>query len=258
MAACVVVTRPAAQAAEWVAQLTRHDVPAVAVPLIGIEAPHDVSAVRAAWAHITSNDLIVFVSPNAAEQFFALRPNGSAWPPHLPAASPGPGTSSLLRQLGVPAALIIEPAADAAQFDSEALWQQLAARDWKGAKALVVRGETGRDWLADQFRHAGSDVSFLQAYQRTDARLDAHTETFFMNAMADLPGHLWFFSSSQSVDQLVALAPAQSWADGRAVATHPRIAERAAGAGFSKVLTCRPTFDAVLACIKSVTSQDPP
>lgn len=121
---------------------------------------------RAAWAGLPNHRLAVFVSPNAAEQFFALRPEALAWPMQTLAGSPSPGTSRVLRALGVPAASIVEPAADAAQFDSESLWQQLAHHDWHGARVLVVRGESGRDWLADTLRAHGAEVEFVTAYLR--------------------------------------------------------------------------------------------
>ena len=34
------------------------------------------------------------------------------------------------------------------------------------ARVLVVRGDGGREWLADQLRARGADVRFVQAYVR--------------------------------------------------------------------------------------------
>jgi uroporphyrinogen-III synthase len=168
----VLVTRPAAQAAEWVVGLCERGIDAAALPLIGIHPPADAAPVRAAWAALAGHRMAMFVSPNAAEQFFALRPAGQAWPEGTTAGSPGPGTSRVLRSLGVPAACIAEPAADAAQFDSESLWQQLRTLDWHGASVLIVRGESGRDWLADTLRAHGAQVSFVTAYERCAPTLD--------------------------------------------------------------------------------------
>ena len=61
---------------------------------------------------------------------------------------------------------IVSPAVDAAQFDSEALWERLRSRDWNGARVLVVRGDGGRDWLADRLRDAGATVATVGAYRR--------------------------------------------------------------------------------------------
>ena len=64
--------------------------------------------------------------------------------------------------------------------------------------------------------------------------------------------HLWFFSSSEAVGHLAPHGEAADWAAARAVATHPRIAERAAQLGFGRVAQARPTLAAVVACIQSM------
>lgn len=248
----VLVTRPAGQAAEWVAGLREHGVDAATLPLIGIRPAHDAAAVLAAWAELASHRLVMFVSPNAAEQFFALRPAGTVWPAAVLAGSPGPGTSRTLRALGVPAACIVEPAADAAQFDSESLWQQLCERPWQGASVLIVRGESGRDWLADTLRAHGARVSFVTAYERCAPTLDAPQQSLLRDALQSPAQHVWLFSSSESVAHLETIAPQAGWQDARALATHPRIAERARRAGFGAVHECRPSMAAVVACLQSI------
>ena len=73
----VLVTRPLAQAAEWVEALRSHGIDAVALPLIAIVPPSDPLAVVDSWANLAGRRLVVFVSPNAALQFFARRrPDG--------------------------------------------------------------------------------------------------------------------------------------------------------------------------------------
>lgn len=250
----VLVTRPAAQANEWVQALAKHGVDAAALPLIDIAGPADVAAVVAAWHAIATHRLVVFVSPNAAAQFFALRPAGVPWPPATLAASVGPGTSETLRRCGVPAELIVEPPLDSPSFDSEALWGQLSTRDWSGASVLVVRGDGGRDWLADTLRAHGAALAFVAAYRRVAPRLDDERRHRLEAALADPAGHLWFFSSSEAIDHLCRACPASSWQAARALATHPRIAQRARDCGFGVVHEARPTLDAVLACIQSIAS----
>ena len=251
----VIVTRPAAQAASWVAQLQGRGIDAVALPLIGIAAPVDAPAVRAAWNGLDRQRLVFFVSPNAAEWFFASAPQPGRWPATVQAASPGPGTSEVLRRLGVPASLIVEPPADAAQFDSESLWSVLQTQAWPGAAVLVVRGDGGRDWLAEQLRRCGANLGFVSAYRRVPARIDGVDLDLLQAALATPEAHLWFFSSSQAIARLGNLpavrAVPQPWARSQALATHPRIAEQARRAGFGQVLASRPTLDAVVACIQS-------
>ena len=246
----VLVTRPAAQAEEWVAGLTRAGLKAVALPLICIAAAQDPLPLRAAWTTLTSHQLIFFVSPNAVEWFFAARPNHQAWPEGLRAASPGPGTSAVLQRCGVAPRLIMEPAADAAQFDSEALWEVLQTQRWEGVSVLVVRGDGGRDWLAEQLREVGALVSFVSAYRRVAPQFSNDNTAVLHSALSAPKAHVWFFSSSEAVTNLMQLPQVQdapvNWSLTTALTTHPRIALSADAAGFGRVLSCRPTLDAVV------------
>jgi uroporphyrinogen-III synthase len=248
----VLVTRPAAQAAEWVARLGEHGIAALALPLIEIVDPVEPAEVSEAWRGLAGQALVVFVSPNAAERFFAARPAAMAWPEGPIVASPGPGTTQALAALGVPRDRIVAPAVDAPQFDSEALWQQLAGREWSGRSVTIVRGDGGRHWLAETLTAQGAAVRFVGAYRRVAPTLDAAARAMLREAIAQPAAHLWFFSSSEAIAHLIVLAPAADWGGARALATHPRIAERAQRAGFGSVRACRPTLDAVVACIQSV------
>ena len=257
----VIVTRPLEQAAEWVAALRSHRIDAVALPLIAIAAAPDPRAVEAEWARLHDRQLVVFVSPNAASAFFASAPAGWRWPPMTRAASPGSGTTRKLVDLGVPPALVDAPAESAAQFDSEALWERLRQRTWHDASVLLVRGTRGRDWLAGRLVEAGAQVDELAAYRRETPALDPAARADLRQALARPVEHLWLFSSSEAIDRLVeqiavgaadASADAATWGSARALATHPRIAQRAREAGFGVVLEARPTPAAVVACIQSI------
>ncbi len=106
----VIVTRPAAQATPWVQSLQQHGIAAVALPLIHIAPALDRAAVIEAWRHLAEARLVMFVSANAVEHFFALRPSGTPWPDSVQAASPGPGTTRALRDAGLATSQIVEPA----------------------------------------------------------------------------------------------------------------------------------------------------
>lgn len=252
----LLVTRPAAQADEWVTWLASQGLEAAALPLIDIVPPDDPAPVRAAWRALATRRLAMFVSPNAAQQFFALQPDGMRWPAATLAGSPGPGTGAVLRMLGVPEACIVEPAGDAAQFDSESLWAQLRRWPWQGASVLVVRGESGRDWLADTLRAHGAQVDHVTAYARRAPRPDAAGRALLAAASGSPGEHLWLFSSSEAIDHLADLLPDADWRAAQALATHPRIAARAREAGFGRVLECPPARDAVLRCLQSAAPAD--
>jgi len=249
----VIVTRPASQAADWVARLRSHSIDAIALPLMGIAPIADPAALHGAWHGLAQQRLIVFVSPNSAEQFFAQRPADAPWPPALLAGSPGPGTTRVLAGLGVPADRIVEPASDAPQFDSESLWTRLRGLDWPGANVLIVRGDGGRDWLAQTLREAGAQVAHVAAYKRIAPAFDA-TEGAVLRAALDQPAaHLWFFSSSEAIDNLAAAqCSGADWHAASAIATHPRIAARARQLGFARVTEARPALADVVACIQSI------
>ena len=254
----VIVTRPQPQADAWVAGLAAAGLDAVALPLIDIAAAADPAPLAAAWHRLDEIDLAVFVSPNAAARFFAARPAGMRWPAQTLAAAPGPGTARLLHELGVPADRLVEPPANAPSFDSESLWPVLAARrDWHAARVLVVRGDGGRDWLAATLRERGAQVAHVAAYRRLAPVFNAAQRGLLDAAQHAAGDHVWLFSSSQAIDNLhVATAgtAAADWTPARAVATHPRIAQRARRLGFGAVFEAAPSLPAVVACLQSIAT----
>jgi uroporphyrinogen-III synthase len=258
----VLVTRPIDQAIHWVTQLAQHGIVAKPLPLLTIEALADSSAVHAAWQVLPSYQLVMFVSPNAVEQFFAQKPfHGQSiptWPGAVQVASAGPGTTASLLEQGVPVATIIEPARDAAQLDSEALWQELRLLHWRGARVLVVAGQTGRDWLTQQLQDHGARVDRLVAYRRIPSPWTAQLDAWAQDALARPTCHLWCFSSSEAMSHLVARYPAPQWASSMALTTHPRIAQAARQAGFARVYSTGPTLAAVVACIQSAPNSKTP
>jgi len=250
----LLVTRPQPQADDWVHTLREHGVPAHALPLITIVAePADVAA--SAWSTLATCTMAMFVSPNAVAHFFAQRPPSMPWPPQVWAGSTGPGTSAALRDAGVPAVAIVEPPPAAAQFDSESLWSQLADRPWAGQRVLVVRGDGGRDWLAERLRAEQAVVDFVSVYRRTVPQLDAEQNVRLQTALAEPARTWWLFSSSQAVSHLLQLTPQATWAHAQAWATHPRIAQTLQAQGFGHVHPVAPPLDAVVAAwVRSLQS----
>jgi uroporphyrinogen-III synthase len=158
----------------------------------------------------------------------------------------------------VPAQNITAPTADAAQFDSEALWALVARRIVPGARVLIVRGAdagagaqgAGRDWFARQVAAAGGTVDLVASYQRLRPVLDAAQSARARAAAQD--GSVWLFSSSEAISNLQASLPQQDWGAARAVATHARIAQAARAAGFAVVRESRPALADVRASIESM------
>jgi uroporphyrinogen-III synthase len=247
----VLVTRPAEQAEAWVARLRTAGFDAEALPLIAIAPLGDQRGLHAAWAGLGARRLVVFVSSNAVAHFFAARPPDCAWPVGLVAAAPGPGTVKALSAAGIAEAATVAPASDAPQFDSESLWVRLQERDWRGASVLIVSGDGGRDWLAERLRAAGAAVEAVPAYRREAPVFAGAEAQRLAQALAD-DAVVWLFNSAEAITNLAHAAGNGRFANARAIASHPRIAERARSVGFGRVVEAGPRFDAVVACIQSI------
>jgi uroporphyrinogen-III synthase len=200
--------------------------------------------------------VLVFVSPNAVLGFFdavatvrGVQAASLAWPAEAWAAATGPGTVAALRGCGVPDTCIVAPAATAAQFDSEALWSAIAGWSWARRPVWIVRGNGGRDWLGGQMRAAGADVRVVQSYGRAAPTLTPAEHALLADALARPACWVWLFSSSEAIDHLAAIAPDARWPAGRALASHPRIAERALALGFGSVTVVSPAPAAVAAAL---------
>ena len=267
----VIVTRPKNEARQWVDALADAGYDAQALPLIGVLPAPDPAAVQAAWSRLHTFDAVMFVSGNAVDHFFALKPaEASVFVTQgaikTRAFVTGPGSFSALRRAQVDAQRIDMPNRDAGQFDSEALWQVVAHRIQPGYRVLIVRGTgsvgalvsntqelpdgAGRDWFADQVRAAGGTVEFVVSYQRRPPIFLASEREVACQAATD--GSVWLFSSSEAIGNLVAACPDQDWTRSKAVVTHSRIAQAAREAGFSVVCESRPTLAALMASIESV------
>ena len=262
----VIVTRPRREADAWVKQLRGLQIDAVALPLIHIGAPKDPSGIVQAWLNLHQYSALMFVSSNAVRYFYQSNEHLSgikyaygaikyrAW-------ATGPGTREALLAASVPADAIDAPAADAPQFDSEALWDRVQAQVRAGDKVLIVRGSSadpqdaedgamnGRPWLADQLTAVGVQVDFVVSYQRSAPVFDAAEQALMAQARVD--GSLWLLSSSEAVTNLTS-ATAVDWSQASALATHPRITQAARGAGFGVVYESRPLLADVAASIESL------
>lgn len=250
----VLVTRPVAQAHGWVERLRAQGLDAVALPLLAIEGVTDTSALTAAWQALDCRALVMFVSPNAVTHFFAARPAGAAWPPALRAAATGPGTVEALMAAGVPRERCIAP--HAPPFDSGTLWQRLRGEEWTGRSVLIVRGDGGRDEFAHSLAAAGARVQAATAYRRAAPRWSDDERALCDAALRTPEAHLWLLSSGEALGHLASLAPGAQWGASRALASHPRIAERARTLGFGRVIEAPPTLESVVSAVRALQSDE--
>ena len=263
----VIITRPAGDAPAWVDALQAAGHQSLALPLIDVGPVSNSQPVLQAWAQWPNFQAVMFVSAQAVRYFFecqpdALQASSATWTNGPRCWATGPGTHKALLQAGVPEACMDSPAADAAQFDSEALWQRVSAQVQRGKPVLIVRGldvntqpdaalnGTGRDWLAQQLLAAGASVQFVVAYERRAPEWKASQIT--QAAQAAMDGSLWCFSSSQAIQNLALALPAQSWVRARCIATHPRIAQTAQTLGFGEIHLSKPSLVDLLVSLESL------
>ena len=263
-----IVTRPAQDAQRWVADLAAHGLDALALPLIEVGPVADPSALQRAWQQLGDYVGVMFVSGNAASHFFAS--NQAAGPVFsakaaikMRAWATGPGTARALLKAGVAPEWLDAPGPDSPQFDSETLWQIVSPQVHAGDRVLIVRGAdaaehatdgagSGREWFAERVAQAGGRADFVVAYQRGAPVWHERQRALAQSAATD--GSVWLLSSSEALANLQALLPAQSWAQARALATHPRIAVAARQAGFGVVVASRPALADLLAALTDMAA----
>ncbi len=271
----VILTRPAGQAAQWLQVLQAQGLrglQACNFPLIEISDALAPAQRAALHARAAQTAVCMWVSANAVDYFF--KPNSPVAQGNAAQAAiknivstdsvtalagqrhwaTGPGTVAALLQHGLPSAQIDAPDAQAAQWDTEALWLRVHRQIQSGTAVLILRGEdigtpsASRDWLATQVRAAGGTVEFAAVYQRRAPQWSAAQTAWAQAAAAD--GSVWVFSSSQALAHLPVVG--SGWGQARCVATHPRIAQAAHTAGFGVVCTSRPEATEVVQSIKSM------
>ncbi len=248
----VVITRPAGQSDTLAAQLAARGLKPLDFPLIAIAPVRDDAALREALGALDRYALVVFVSPNAVDRAFdCYSAISSIWPHALPVAVVGPASVAALARRGVaaPEHRVISPAGAAdeepARFDSESLYaaleKTLGANAFAGKRVLIVRGDGGREWLADRLREAGAEVEAVAAYRRIvpEPPIGAWAS---VHALLEGAPHAWLVTSSEGVRNLDELAREHLTAGeivelrhARLVAPHPRIAETARSLGFDRI-----------------------
>ncbi len=191
----VLVTRPAAQAAELAAAIEGAGGTAIRFPAIEIQG-RDPGIVERELAALPPADIVFFASPNAVE--FGL----AAAAPGARLAAIGPATAAALRARGRTVD-IRSPGG----FDSEALLQEPALQDVRGRRVRIVRGDRGRELLASTLKERGAAVDYLSVYRRLPARhseeeLDA-LERLWRNGAVDIVTVM----SVETLDNLLTALP---------------------------------------------------
>jgi uroporphyrinogen-III synthase len=111
--------------------------------------------------------LAIFVSTNAVRMGVEGVLADGRWPSTVRIAAVGARTASALEEAGLPAHI-----APRDQFTSEALLDLKPMREVEGLRILIVRGEGGRETLANTLRERGARVDYLEVYRRVQPDAD--------------------------------------------------------------------------------------
>lgn len=245
----VIVTRPALQGAPLAASLTARGIEVLLMPVMEIVPLADTTALRAVLARLESFTLVVFVSPNAITEALAVLER--EWPERVPLAVMGRGSRRALAARGISAPryrVVSAPESAAAPgapvlFDSESLYRSLDRSLLGRGPVLIVKGNGGREWLAEQLRADGVALETVESYSRRRAPLEAAAADTLRDwitrgravqivvTSADALAHLMHLAAAAAGSESVA----RDWLlTQRLLVPHPRIAQNATALGFER------------------------
>lgn len=213
--------------------------------------------------------LVAFVSPNAIDAAFA---HIAQWPAGVTLAVLGEGSRAALAAHGItPANAHIVSPADSAHSDSEHLLQTLDLAALRGRRVLIVRGESGRELMADGLRAAGALVDVVAAYRRDVPALTPALAATLQRLLAQQND--WIITSSEALRGLMllleelgcqescAVPPLAAGSGGDStvakmkrqhlIVPHARIAETAQQFGFTRLTLTGSGDERLLAALQS-------
>ncbi|MEC4722142.1 uroporphyrinogen-III synthase [Noviherbaspirillum sp. CPCC 100848] len=249
----VIVTRPLAQAEPLAQRIAGAGRRAVVFPLLEIHPLGDETTLRKTLRALGDYAMVAFVSPNAIHA--AMR-HIEEWPAQVAIAVVGEGSKAALAAHGItPANFTIFSPRDAHRTDSQTLLEALDAESMRGRRVLIVRGETGRELLADALRAHGAEVEQLAAYRRIAPRLDDAAKAQ-LQSLAAQPAD-WLITSSEALRILLQLVREVIGEEGvvkmqqqNIYVPHVRIAETANAMGFLHVVETGSGDDQLIAALQ--------
>jgi len=231
----LLLTRPRDESAALASTLAEAGIFSSALPLLDIEPLSVDDTQRALIRQLDQYAAVIVVSKPAARLGLALLDQHWAQPSTQPWFSVGAATGQILQARG------LNVGTPAEGDDSEALLDLPALRDaiaHPGARVLILRGEGGRELLAERLREQGANVDYLELYRRglpdyPEAELPRRIAAERLNGLV--------VSSGQGFEHLRQLA-GNAWprlAQLPLFVPSPRVAELARAAGAQTVVDCR-------------------
>ena len=239
----LLLTRPAEESAVLAATLAQQGIFSSSLPLLAIEALPETAEQRSTLTRLPQYSAVIVVSKPAARLALArLSAAQIAIPETQPWFSVGAATAQVLLER--------HPCVHYPELgdDSEALlalpqFQQALAVEMP--RVLILRGEGGRELLAERLHGQGAQVDYLPLYRRVlpdypPASLIERVRAERLNALV--------VSSGQGFVHLHELA-ADAWPELARLplfVPSPRVAEMARAAGAHSVVDCRGASAAAL------------
>jgi uroporphyrinogen-III synthase len=244
----VVVTRPAHQAETLCQSIEAAGGIAVRFPLLAILPSSDTAAAAAQLAQLERFHLAIFVSANAVTAALTMLASHPGWPPALAIAAVGQATARALTAHGLHVAHVAP-----APYNSEALLTLPALQSVQGQRVLIIRGEGGRETLAQTLRDRGAEVAYAECYRR--AMPDTDTEVLYRVWESTRPSCL-VVTSNEGLENLYQLVDEQHRADllaAQLVVVSERAVTLARSLGFSKppIVSSAASDEAIEAAIEA-------
>lgn len=249
----VVITRPLAQAEPLACQVRAIGREAVVFPLLEILPLSDTTRLRSVLDALDRYAMVAFVSPNAIDAAFE---HLTAWPSHVALAVVGEGSKAALARHGLtPENATIFSPVDRERTDSQTLLEVLDIGALQGKKVLIIRGETGRELLADALREKGVEVEQAAAYRRAAPSLDDQRRATLLRLLDT--GAEWIITSSEALRYLLDMVRVAAGETGvvkmqhqKLIVPHVRIAETAQALGFAHIVQTGSGDEPLLAALQ--------
>jgi uroporphyrinogen-III synthase len=191
----VLVTRPAHQAEFFCHSVEQLGGIPIRFPTIAIlpkESPFSPNPLNS----LNNFDYAIFISANAVEQTFK-RLDENEFPTSLQCVAVGKKTAQALKRHGCPIA--ITPKTD---YTSEALLAHSKMQSMQNKNVFIVRGEGGRELLAETLRKRGAIVKYAEVYRRC---LPEYTDDQIRVLMKDNTISVITITSAESLNNLTTL-----------------------------------------------------
>jgi len=231
----LLVTRPAEESQALIQTLADAGVYASSLPLLEIERLPVAQESRSIIYNLAAYCAVIVVSKPAARLGLEMLDEVWPQPPMQKWFAVGAATAQILNDYGLDVCFPHEGDDSEALLGLDALNEAICGFD---PKVLIMRGDEGREWLAEHLRSRGVSVDYLPLYRRTLPQYPASVLPLQVEAER-LNGLV--VSSGQGFEHLRELA-GDSWpalAQLPLFVPSPRVAELARNAGAQTVVDCR-------------------